>query len=480
MASSVLKNIPLILGVVSACCTQAAIAWSIRGAEAEPSDGFERFLQTNETDDELSPSEKFAYASIPFVSGFVGFITNWLALKMTFYPVYFFGIELCGKYSRLKDQPAGCIGWQGIVPTKAAKMASMSVKLMTEKLFDVKEIFNRIEKEKAAIHMKKGFETSIGAIIDDVSDKFVISNETAWKRTELAVKQQLIDWALAELPGFTEDFMGDLIENLDDVYDLEDMCVREMVANRQLLNDIFEDVGAKELIFIRNSGFYFGFLFGMVQLALWYFFPYGLILPVFGFVVGYLTNFIALKMIFQPVDPIMLNLGCTTVKLQGLFLKRQKQASIAFARKIVGTVLHSENIWSHMLNGPKSQEFLALLDKHVDNLTDKLVGQARPLVLAYLGEDNFDEMKIMIRENSRNQIEGIIEFMHEYTDEALDLENEIATKMAALPSKDFERVLHPVFEEDEFKLIIVGAVLGVLVGLFQQFVVFQVDWLGDE
>ena len=34
--------------------------------------------------------------------------------------------------------------------------------------------------------------------------------------------------------------------------------------------------------------------------------------------------------------------------------------------------------------------------------------------------------------------------------------------MAAMPSRDFERLLHPIFEEDEFTLIAVGGVLGVL------------------
>ena len=123
---------------------------------------------------------------------------------------------------------------------------------------------------------------------------------------------------------------------------------------------------------------------------------------------------------------------------------------------------------------------IALLDKHVDGLTDSLVGQARPLVVGYLGEDNFDEMRVLVRESARGQIKDVIKFMHEYTDDALDLENEIATKMAALPSKDFERVLHPVFEEDEFKLILVGAILGVLVGLFQQFVVFDEPFLPED
>ena len=49
----------------------------------------------------------------------------------------------------------------------------------------------------------------------------------------------------------------------------------------------------------------------------------------------------------------------------------------------------------------------------------------------------------------------------------LRLEPTISEAMAALPSARFERVLHPVFEQDEAILIAVGAALGAVVGLAQ-------------
>ena len=58
------------------------------------------------------------YFIIPWIAGFVGYITNVLALEMTFYPVEFWGIEIF----RIKTEPWGLFGWQGIIPTKAHKM----------------------------------------------------------------------------------------------------------------------------------------------------------------------------------------------------------------------------------------------------------------------------------------------------------------------------------------------------------------------
>ena len=53
-----------------------------------------------------------------------------------------------------------------------------------------------------------------------------------------------------------------------------------------------------------KDGFYFGFAFGVVQMLVWYFFPVYWILPLFGLLVGYATNWLALKLIFQPIEPI--------------------------------------------------------------------------------------------------------------------------------------------------------------------------------
>ncbi len=56
--------------------------------------------------------------TIPFVSGFIGWITNYVAIKMTFYPISFWGIP-------------PYLGWQGIIPRKAHKMAGKAVDLIT-------------------------------------------------------------------------------------------------------------------------------------------------------------------------------------------------------------------------------------------------------------------------------------------------------------------------------------------------------------
>ena len=73
------------------------------------------------------------YIIIPFVSAVVGYVTNVVALQMTFYPLEFTPSRL--KFAQLEGQPFGLLGgWQGIIPSKAGKMAAILCDLMTTKL----------------------------------------------------------------------------------------------------------------------------------------------------------------------------------------------------------------------------------------------------------------------------------------------------------------------------------------------------------
>ena len=78
--------------------------------------------------------------SIPFTSGFIGWFTNMVALKMTFYPIKFWGIP-------------PFLGWQGIIPRKSYKMAGKAVDMLTSKLVKVEEIFDRVEPKQMASEM---------------------------------------------------------------------------------------------------------------------------------------------------------------------------------------------------------------------------------------------------------------------------------------------------------------------------------------
>jgi uncharacterized membrane protein YheB (UPF0754 family) len=93
--------------------------------------------------------------------------------------------------------------------------------------------------------------------------------------------------------------------------------------------------------------------------------------------VGYLTNWIALKCIFEPVEPVQVG----PFVLQGLFLKRQQEVSAEFSDFLTTRVLTSERLWDNMLHGDKAAEFRAVLSEYTHRFAATLSQEKLGLLL---------------------------------------------------------------------------------------------------
>jgi len=296
----------------------------------------------------ISTADVLIYGSIPVVSVIFTYCHIWLALWMTFYPVEFFG--LC----QIPGTNTG-LGWQGIIPFKAEKMARMSVQLMTTQLIDVREVFSRLDPQRVAVEMKPVLHTVVRSVLESVANAH---SEQVWRLLPARIKLELIRRIEEDAPLTIAGMMADIKERIDEVFDIESMVVGQLTKDKQLLNQTFIRCGYKELSFIRNSGAYLGGLFGVLQLGIWlliYFLapdmPKWWFLPSFGFVVGAATNWLALKMIFQPVKP---RIFCGMV-FQGLFLQRQTEVSAEYGRTVAVKILNARNILTALVAGVKKQ-----------------------------------------------------------------------------------------------------------------------------
>src|SRR5680860_8148 len=104
--------------------------------------------------------------TVPLFTGVIGYITNWSGVLMLFAPLKFHGFKVPGlKFMypflprRVQVIPAlqsgGRFGWQGIVPSRAAKMASIAVDKSLAKVGSIKDFYLVLEPESIAEHLVK-------------------------------------------------------------------------------------------------------------------------------------------------------------------------------------------------------------------------------------------------------------------------------------------------------------------------------------
>ena len=67
-------------------------------------------------------------------------------------------------------------------------------------------------------------------------------------------------------------------------------------------------------------------------------------------IIGYITNWLAIRMIFEPVEPH----GSSASRFHGLFMRRQPEVADVYAGIIADDIVTIANIGDELLNGPRS------------------------------------------------------------------------------------------------------------------------------
>ncbi len=396
--------------------------------------------------------ELVKYISIPVTCAFVGWITNYIAVKMIFHPAEFWGI--------------GKLGWKGIIPNHAVKMSGLIAKILTERLVKPHELYSRVDPNEINAQIADLINLKAKEIIHDI---IAVENPILWNLLTEDIKRSLEDEVKKEIPKQIVEVYKSFGKDLDSVLEFDEIIKSSLSGKKtSILIEMFQRCGGPEFQFIIVSGIYFGFLIGLIQLLFINILGQWWTMPIMGVVVGYYTNWIALQMIFKPLEPKRY----IFFKYQGLFLKRQDAVSLEFANVVANNVLNTENLIRLIFMGKGGDLLIKLVIERANALTQQKLQDKAPLVPMLLGQERVTKIKETIAEKLIWILPEVANRIQNYLKDTLQIEKTIAERLSVLPKDEFEELLHSVFKEDELTLIILGALLGGIVGLYQAYLVF--------
>ena len=386
-----------------------------------------------------------ALLSVPILAAMVGWFTNWLAIQMSFYPVRFVGF--------------GVIGWQGVIPRKAEKMAHICIDRTLQQFGDLNAVYQELEPQRIAEQVISQVTPRLDEYIDEVMYDI---QPVLWDNLPIFVRHRIYQWARQQLPSRVEDLVEDFGDDLDELVDLKALLSAELQQHPDLMNRIFRQAGAVELRSVINRGAIIGGLLGAVLLPFWLRYPAPWVLPVGGFLVGFATNWLAINLIFAPLRPRRFLFW----KVQGLFLRRQPEISDVWARLVAEELITVEKVANAMLNGAQGDRTRAILQKHLRPLLDNSI-VLKLSAQVTVGMTGYVELK-----KAMNQ-KAVVATRDVFSDPAFNRERApvvagvLASQMKALGPAEFQDILRPAFREEEFQLMVVGGILGALAGALQ-------------
>ena len=85
-----------------------------------------------------------------------------------------------------------------------------------------------------------------------------------WSLVPRSALDECVIFLSEDIDRYVEGLMEELKENIEDVMDLKHLVVSIALNEKELVVDMFQQVGEQEFEFIRLSGFFFGFAFGII------------------------------------------------------------------------------------------------------------------------------------------------------------------------------------------------------------------------
>lgn len=412
----------------------------------------------------------WSLAMIPLISGTIGYITNWVGIKMLFYPMSFHGIRIPGlkglsrvlpkKIQQIPGVLRGKVGWQGIIPSRAAKMGSIAVDKGISKLGSEREFYEEFDPDKLAQHILATAEDDVREITEEaVREEY----PELWETAPPQVREIIHSRVQEQLPEIVEGVTDELGENITDMLNVKLMVVEHIRENPELVNRIFLECGDRELKFIINSGFLLGAPLGVLTIPMFVYIDAWWVLPVAGILVGYITNWTALKLIFNPLHEHKVG----PFRIQGLFMKRQDQVSKTYASIIAEDIITMANVGETVTHGPQSDRTRLLIQKAIRPIVDDVVGSVAPAIRVAGGRKGYENL----RETAADQgVEFAMEALQdpEFSEARSEaIRTLLYERMKVLNEAEYAEMLHTAFEEDEWLLILIGAVLGFIAGWLQ-------------
>lgn len=408
-------------------------------------------------------------ASIPFVALFFTWFHIWLAIQMMFRPIEFLGIW------QYKDTGLG-VGWQGVVPRKAEKMASTAFHCARPYLLGPHVWFAKVDPGFLAAKARPHLTPLVSATLRSVGMKHF---PEVFNRMPPQVEEELQRAALDKIQATTPvlwDELAAILSCSQRGIDNDHMVVTVFKENKELLNEFFLNVGKKEFKFIEHTGAAFGFICGLIQLVAFQELNgvgRSILLPSTGFFLGIFTNWLAILVCFKPVFPHpIIFCGRRICTVQGLFIARQPQVSEVYSRMLTDHFFNFSKLLENLQRLPDLWKRLkaVYLDHQTRTFQETLGPILTSIAPRVIGGAKYQELQEDIKMALVQRISEA-STMHkeigEYIASATDIHRSNSSALKSMPPDKFEDLLHPIFKEDEWILILLGGLLGALVGIGQ-------------
>lgn len=191
--------------------------------------------------------------------------------------------------------------------------------------------------------------------------------------------------------------------------------------------------------------------------------PFIYLLPILAALIGWITNYLAIKMLFHPHQPKKI-LGLT---FQGVFPKRQAQIAEKLGDLVANELFSMKDVAQKIEDLSTQPEALEEVGKRIEKTIRGKLISAFPMLSMFLSDEMIEKVTSLFKGELEDFLRVSAQGLAVKMEESVDIQALVREKVQAFSSNKIEQ-LFLGFMEREFRFIEkIGAVLGFLIGWAQ-------------
>ncbi len=190
-------------------------------------------------------------------------------------------------------------------------------------------------------------------------------------------------------------------------------------------------------------------------------------LPIIAAITGWVTNFLAIKMLFHPRKKIKF----LFFSIQGIFPKRQEVLAERLGKIVSNELFSFEDIKSRFTSTSTAIEINTVLDEKLEDFLEVKLKALMPMLAMFLNGELKARIKDTLHQEFQNILPDILNKYSEKLEKDIDIEEIVSQKVSAFSSDKLEQILFSIMKK-EFKFVeILGGILGFFIGIIQLLII---------
>jgi len=191
-----------------------------------------------------------------------------------------------------------------------------------------------------------------------------------------------------------------------------------------------------------------------------------LLTPIISAFTGWVTTWIAIKMLFHPRNPKKI-LG---VSIQGIFPKNQQLIAEKLGDVVSTELLSFKEIEEKVTSPANLEKLKPEIEAHIDNFLRVKLKTTFPMFSMFIGDKTINQLKDAFLTELEELFPVLMKNYMTKLESDLDLKKIVTEKVAGFSSEKLEDILGQITKK-EFKFLeIIGAIFGLLIGILQMFI----------